>query len=296
MIKFLISSFFLISLFSCQLNIDNRTDNSIAKKINSDQLDKNKNHNNLIKYILGDPYFIEGVKYIPEENYEYNEIGLATYYGKELHNQKTVNNDFNKVTELFGRHKTLPLPSIVKVTNLDNGLFLIIKINDRHNNNSSLIQLSRKSAMLLKFYKKKIAKVRVQVMSDPSKQMKVVTKSMSELDFINTVDSAPTEKVSIIDIDDIKSNDEMTLLVNKPLEIGYENIDKQELFLKIYDFKSYSDAKFVISELNVSYKFTTKKEISSYSLIIGPLSNEDANKLVLSFISKGYKKTEFILQ
>ena len=56
------------------------------------------------------------------------DIGLATYYDKELHNQKTANNDLNKVTELLGRHKTLPLPSIVKITNLENGLSLTIKL------------------------------------------------------------------------------------------------------------------------------------------------------------------------
>ena len=78
---------------------------------------------------------------------------MANFYGKELHNKKTINNDLNKVTELLGRHKTLPLPSIVKITNLDNGLYLTIKINDRHNDNSSLIQVSRKTAQLLRFYK-----------------------------------------------------------------------------------------------------------------------------------------------
>ena len=58
---------------------------------------------------------------------------------------------------MLGRHKSLPVPSIVKVTNLDNGLSLTIKINDRHDDNSSLIQVSRKTAQLLRFYKDKIA-------------------------------------------------------------------------------------------------------------------------------------------
>ena len=63
---------------------------------------------------------------------------------KNSHKVKTANNDLNKVTELLGRHKTLPLPSIVKITNLENGFSLIIRINDRHNDNSSIIQVSRK--------------------------------------------------------------------------------------------------------------------------------------------------------
>ena len=56
----------------------------------------------------------------------------------------------SNVTELLGRHKTLPLPSIVKITNLENGLFLNIKIVDRHDDNASIIQVSRKVAQLLK--------------------------------------------------------------------------------------------------------------------------------------------------
>ena len=179
------------------------------KKVIKKSTDKlNQKKSNLIKYHIGDPYFIEGVEYIPEENYNYNEIGLASFYGKELHKRKTINNDFNNVTELLGRHKTLPIPSIVKITNLDNGLFLTIKINDRHNDNSSLIQVSRKTAQLLRFYKDKIAKVRIEVLSDPSKQMKIVTQSMNEINFNDTIDSAPTESVSISNIDstNIESN------------------------------------------------------------------------------------------
>ena len=72
---------------------------------------------------------------------------------------RNANNDLNKVTELLGRHKTLPLPSIVKITNLENGLSLTIKIIDRHDDNASIIQVSRKVAQLLRFYKNKITNI-----------------------------------------------------------------------------------------------------------------------------------------
>ena len=153
-------------------------------------------------YLIGDPYFIEGVKYTPKEDYSYSEVGLATFYDKELHNQKTLNNDLNKVTELLGRHKTLPLPSIVKITNLEIGLSLTIKVIDRHDDNASVIQVSRKVAQLLRFYKNKIARVKVEILSDPSKQWKNVTMSINDEDFNSTVESAPTEIVSISNIDD----------------------------------------------------------------------------------------------
>ena len=101
------------------------------------KVEENKVNKNKIFYLIGEPYYIEGLKYVPEENYSYEEIGLATFYDKEIHNKRTANNDLNKVTELLGRHKTLPLPSIVKITNLENGLSLTIKIIDRHDDNTS---------------------------------------------------------------------------------------------------------------------------------------------------------------
>ena len=159
-----LSSFFFLILFvtSCQLE-NNKTIVEVNKKITKFEKkivkvekkivefaqvniikEKKQNNTNSIFYLVGDPYFIQGVEYVPEENYSYNQSGLATFYDKELHKVKTANNDLNKVTELLGRHKTLPLPSIVKITNLENGLSLIIKINDRFEDNALY---SGKSAM-----------------------------------------------------------------------------------------------------------------------------------------------------
>ena len=210
--------------------------------------------------------------------------------------KKTINNDFNNVTELLGRHKTLPVPSIVKVTNLDNGLSLTIKINDRHDDNSSLIQVSRKTAQLLRFYKDKIAKVRIEILSDPSKQMKIVTQSMNEINFNDTIDSAPTESVSISNIDSTNIESNKNEIIDEPIEIGFEEVSDKDFLLKVYEFQSYNEAKSIFTEFNLKYKFVIQKEAEFYSLIVGPLNNDEANKLVLSFISKGYKKTEFILE
>ena len=197
---------------------------------------------------------------------------------------------------MLGRHKTLPVPSIVKVTNLDNGLSLTIKINYRHDDNSSLIQVSRKTAQLLRFYKDKIAKVRIEVLSDPSKQMKIVTQSMNEINFNDTIDSAPTESVSISNIDSTNIESNKNEIIDEPIEIGFEEVSDKDFLLKVYEFQSYNEAKSIFTEFNLKYKFVIQKEEEFYSLIVGPLNNDEANKLVLSFISKGYKKTEFILE
>ena len=308
----LIISLFFIFLFSCDNISNNKVVNKIenAKNIIEDKtkenvaklvepkknLDKENSTSENIFYLIGDPYFIEGVKYTPKEDYSYSEVGLATFYDKELHNQKTLNNDLNKVTELLGRHKTLPLPSIVKITNLENGLSLTIKVIDRHDDNASVIQVSRKVAQLLRFYKNRMARVKVEILSDPSKQWKNVTMSMNDEDFNSTVESAPTEIVSISNIDDDNEESSLQEDIEQPIELGFEKVENLELFLHINNFKNYEDIQKIVNEIQLKEKFTSENMGDFYKLIIGPIENEVANKLVSTFILKGYKENEIILE
>ena len=269
------------------------TSNKVKIKVEEDKANKNK-----IFYLIGEPYYIEGVKYVPEENYSYEEIGLATFYDKELHNKKTANNDLNKVTELLGRHKTLPLPSIVKITNLENGLSLTIKIIDRHDDNTSIIQVSRKVAQLLRFYKNKITKTKVEILSDPSRQWKNVTMSINDKDFNNTVESAPTEIVSISDIDeDLNTFEDKTedIKIEQPIELGFEEVDDLDLYLHVNNFKNYQEIKNIINEINLSDKYTSENIGNFFKLIIGPIDNKTGDKLLSTFIGKGYKESKLIL-
>ena len=309
----LIISLFFIFLISCENvsknDVVNQIENTknIIKETTKDNvskliepkksLEKENSSQDKIFYLIGEPYYIEGVKYVPEEDYSYSEVGLATFYDKELHNQKTQNNDLNKVTELLGRHKTLPLPSIVKITNLENGLSLTIKIIDRHEDNASVIQVSRKVAQLLRFYKNKIAKVKVEVLSDPSKQWKNVTMSLNDEDFNSTVDSAPTEIVSITNIesDEVLEEDKQDTL-EQPIELGFEKVESLELYLHVSNFKNYDEIQKIVKEIDLKEKYTSENMGSFYKLIIGPIENETANKLVSTFILKGYKENEIILE
>tara|TARA_Y100001970_G_scaffold280111_1_gene388578 strand:- start:5583 stop:6515 length:933 start_codon:yes stop_codon:yes gene_type:complete len=308
----LIISLFFIFLISCDNISNNKVVNKIenAKNIIEDKtkedvtklvepkknLDKENSTSENIFYLIGDPYFIEGVKYTPKEDYSYSEVGLATFYDKELHNQKTLNNDLNKVTELLGRHKTLPLPSIVKITNLENGLSLTIKVIDRHDDNASVIQVSRKVAQLLRFYKNRMARVKVEILSDPSKQWKNVTMSINDEDFNSTVESVPTEIVSISNIDDDNEESSVQEDIEQPIELRFEKVENLELFLHINNFKNYEDIQKIVNEIQLKEKFTSENMGDFYKLIIGPIENEVANKLVSTFILKGYKENEIILE
>ena len=311
MIKYLINLILILFLFSCnELDLNNASDilENSTKKIeeiieiskkdkNEKKLSNNKQTKDNIFYYVGEPYFIEGVIYTPEENYNYSEIGVSSFCDKELHKIKTINNDFNKVTELLGRHKTLPIPSMVKVTNLDNGLSINVKIIDRHDDNAVIIQVSRKVAQLLGFYKSKLATVKVEILSDASKQWKSVANSLNEENFDLTISSAPTDIVSIEEIDEIsETKDETNTIIDEPIELKSEKITDFELYLRVIGFENYESIRSVLDNYDNNLKYTSEKNNSKYDVIIGPLENTEANNLVSYFISKGYKDTEILIE
>ena len=115
-------------------------------------------------YKVGNPYRINGVKYIPKLVSEYDEIGIASWYGPKFNLKKTANGEIFDQEKISAAHKTLPLPSIVKVTNLENNNTIFLRVNDRGPFvNDRIIDFSKKAAIKFGFYKKGIAQVRVQL-------------------------------------------------------------------------------------------------------------------------------------
>ena len=123
-------------------------------------------------YKVGNPYRIKGKKYYPAVDYDYNETGIASWYGPNFHGKATANGEIFNQNELTAAHKTLPLPSIVRVTNLENGRSLIVRVNDRGPfAHSRIIDMSKRSAELLGFRNQGTAKVRVQVLEKESRMV-----------------------------------------------------------------------------------------------------------------------------
>lgn len=121
-------------------------------------------------YKVGEPYEIKGEWYYPKEDFSYDETGIASWYGSDFHNGVTANGEIFNKDELTAAHKTLPLPSLARVTNLDNGKSIVVRVNDRGPfSGARIIDMSQRSAQLLGFEKEGTAKVRVQVLADESK-------------------------------------------------------------------------------------------------------------------------------
>jgi rare lipoprotein A len=114
-------------------------------------------------YRIGKPYMVAGRTYVPEENPNYREEGLASWYGDDFHGRLTANGEVFDMEGLSAAHPTLPLPSYVRVTNLANRRSIIVRVNDRgpyHDNR--VIDVSHKAATLLGFRDNGVARVRVE--------------------------------------------------------------------------------------------------------------------------------------
>jgi len=121
-------------------------------------------------YKVGRPYQIKGVWYYPKEDYSYDETGIASWYGDDFHRLATANGERYNKNELTAAHRTLPLPSLARVTNLDNGRAIVVRINDRGPfSQGRVIDVSQRAAQLLGFERNGTAKVRVQVLADESR-------------------------------------------------------------------------------------------------------------------------------
>lgn len=113
-------------------------------------------------YKVGSPYQIKGVWYYPKEEPGYDETGVASWYGDYFHGRKTANGEIYNMNALTAAHRTLPMPSFVDVTNLENGKQIRLRVNDRGPYaRGRIIDVSRRAAELLGFKEKGVAKVRV---------------------------------------------------------------------------------------------------------------------------------------
>jgi rare lipoprotein A len=113
--------------------------------------------------LVGRPYVIAGKTYVPHENPNYVREGLASWYGPNFHGRLTANGEIFDRDAIAAAHTTMPLPSYARVTNLENGRSIIVRVNDRgpyHANR--VIDVSQRTAEALDFRRKGTAHVRVE--------------------------------------------------------------------------------------------------------------------------------------
>jgi rare lipoprotein A len=112
---------------------------------------------------IGRPYEVDGVRYVPSDDRSYAATGVASWYGDKFHGRPTSSGELYDMEDLTAAHRTLPMPSFIKVTNSDNGKSVVLRVNDRgpfHSNR--IIDVSRRAAEELGFISKGMARVKVE--------------------------------------------------------------------------------------------------------------------------------------
>ncbi|MBP3397781.1 MAG: septal ring lytic transglycosylase RlpA family protein [Alphaproteobacteria bacterium] len=126
------------------------------------------------KYYIGSAYKVDDVQYIPVEDLTYNQSGVAGVIPAELNGTKTSNGEVYDMNKMFATSKTLPLPTIARVTNLDNGQSVVVRVNNRGPFvNTRLMDLSPAAAKAIGMNGQ--GKVQIQVLGEQSMIVKNAT-------------------------------------------------------------------------------------------------------------------------
>ena len=126
-------------------------------------------------YKIGAPYTIDGVTYTPMEEFQHVETGVASWYGPGFHGKNTANGERYDQQDHTAAHRTLQMPSVVRVTNLANGLSTVVRVNDRGPYaRSRVLDLSRAAAQDLDMMKSGTARVRVEQLTMESQAIKEI--------------------------------------------------------------------------------------------------------------------------
>ena len=131
------------------------------------------------RYYIGNAYKVEDVQYIPAEDLTYNQTGVAGIVPAELNGTKTSNGETFDINQMAATSKTLPLPTIARVTNLDNGQSVVVRVNNRGPFvNTRIMDLSPAAAARIGM--NGTAKVQVQVLGEESTAVKNATIGVKE--------------------------------------------------------------------------------------------------------------------
>jgi rare lipoprotein A (peptidoglycan hydrolase) len=124
------------------------------------------------QYKVGNQYEVDGVEYQPQKYENFEEVGKASWYGDDFHGRKTANGETYHMGDMTAAHPTLPLPSMVRITNLDNDKSVKVRVNDRGPfSKKRVVDVSEKAARELGFKDKGTANVKVEFLKDDTEML-----------------------------------------------------------------------------------------------------------------------------
>ena len=254
-------------------------------------------------YKIGKKYNVGGKYYYPKKDLYYNKTGIASWYGPKFHGKLTANGEIYNQYALTAAHKTLPLPSAVKVTNLKNNKSLVLRINDRGPFvNDRIIDLSSKAADILGLKKEGTGLVRVQILKDKSILLEKLAKKGS---FPEIADLKRTElpniiipNKAIVKIKDTKNQK----VISKKINYNLKNSNKEyKIYIKLASFSSNKNAEIMKEKVSYIDKVKIykihKMNKTLYQVKAGPfLSVEKVDKLHSLLLKKGMQGAKIIIE
>lgn len=265
-------------------------------------------------YKIGKPYQVAGVWYYPAEDWEYDETGIASWYGPGFNGKKTANGETYNEMDMTAAHKTLPLPVMVKVTNLENGKVITVRINDRGPFvNGRIIDLSRRAAQLLGVEQKGTAKVRVQILADETRQLIAVAQSKPGSDAVDTdvPEAAPTEEVEAKPLDGsapttapatTSGGSSTTTNVPWPDDSAEQvAVGPTQIYIQAGAFRSVQNAEALRQKLTQFGDAVVYPAIVGdthyFRVRVGPLSNvNEADDTLQEMIAAGYSDAKIVIE
>lgn len=250
-------------------------------------------------YKVGKPYKINGVWYTPAEDYNYSETGVASWYGPNFHGNYTANGEVFNQNDVTAAHRTLPMPSFVRVTNLNNGRSLVVRVNDRGPYaHGRVIDLSRRSAQLLGFEDVGTAKVRVEIMAQESRAIAMQLQGQGNEP--TAPSAAPRDTVMVAALPATVSTKPVQPAVVVDQTVKQGKAVATQMFLQAGAFSRYENAS-RLNETLSSLGRTSITEVQTangkmFRVRMGPIASlGDADQLLETVISSGFPEARIVL-
>ena len=254
---------------------------------------------------VGTPYKIKGKWYRPKESYDLVQTGIASWYGKDFHNKPTANGEIYDRFDLTAAHKTLQMPSLIKVTNLENGKSLVLRVNDRGPfARGRILDVSERGAELLGFKEQGTARIKLEVLGPESQALAQAAKdgkstAGTEIAYNrngrlpdNYNIKTPTKPIKVAQTQKTYMPERDVAKITK--------VSKPEIFVQTASFSDKENARKVAQQLSYVHRTRVKPTLIKgqqyYRVQVGPLENVNKADIILSqAIDRGYYDALIVL-
>lgn len=274
-------------------------------------------------YKVGKPYQVSGVWYYPAVDYSYDETGIGSWYGPGFHGRQTANGERYDQNALTAAHPTLPMPTLVEVTNLENGRSIEVRINDRGPfKNGRVIDMSKRGAELLGFHKQGTAKVRVRVLETESRQLAAAAQggrytaaTPISADRAPAPEAVPVQEVTVENLagQPVGTQSSARAVVLSPAraatppepepngQVRQQPVGHSDIYVQAGAFTQYHNANRLAAQLSdlgsVRVDNTMVGDTAFYRVQVGPVGSvEQADLLLGRLLENGFTDSTLVVQ